>query len=88
MKKSLKNIVEKLSDEERDELYDYLEETEKEMTCRKMAKVGFGSKELRDEFKKLKSVWSDESRIRTYATIQILDMLEQIKRFQNGDKRL
>jgi len=45
----------------------------------KMVRFNLDSNHLKQEFRRLSSVWSGESRIRTFATIKILEKLERIE---------
>jgi hypothetical protein len=74
----LKSKIKKMDDETKEELRDYLSNL-LESGCKKIATENWGSKELKKEFSALASVWSDESRLRTWATIKILEALEKKK---------
>jgi len=51
-----------------------------ESNCLKMVKGKYDSKDLKKDFAKLESVWSAESRLRTFATIKTLENLENIRK--------
>jgi hypothetical protein len=49
-----------------------------ELECEDLARTNAGSKKLKEQFAHLDSVWSTESKLRTWATIKSLEMLEKI----------
>lgn len=85
---SLKKTVDELTEKEKEELVDYLEETRELQRSQhvKFVEQDMDSKKLKIKFKRLATVWSDETRIRTFATIKILEALENLGKSLDKDK--
>jgi hypothetical protein len=80
----LKTNLGELEKSELEEIQEYIIDL-RDLDSKQIASKNYGSKELKEEFRKLDSVWSSESQLRTWATIKILEQLEKLNLNQNTE---